>query len=365
MFAENRKISLRQLQALLLLDCFGTAVLFLPAELAQLSGRGCWVAALVGGGGLVLVSLLLTNVGKRFAEGTVVDWCRNSFGYLFGTVILVGLAGKLLFDGLLELRIFSEIICHAMLPNTPVWVISLLILAVAGALAVQGVECRGRTAEILFFVVAIPIVVILISVAISAEYGRVNPVEIPDFQGWASGIFAMSIIFQGLTFLYFIFPNLKKPKQASSAVAISSILTTVVVTVIVFLCLAAYGEGVLAGKLLPTLQMLERVSFTGVFLARQDVLLLWFWMASVCIFLSGTVFYGSVLGMRLCRQKKETRKKWLLFCLLLLFAASFLVEDLSAAYRLRMQVAPWLNLLFLVVLPVALLIFGKGEDRNA
>ena len=35
MFAENRKISIRQLQMLLLLDCFGTAVLFLPAELAE------------------------------------------------------------------------------------------------------------------------------------------------------------------------------------------------------------------------------------------------------------------------------------------------------------------------------------------
>ena len=28
MFAENRKISIRQLQVLLLLDCFGTAVPF-------------------------------------------------------------------------------------------------------------------------------------------------------------------------------------------------------------------------------------------------------------------------------------------------------------------------------------------------
>lgn len=43
MFAENRKISIRQLQMLLLLDCFGTAVLFLPAELAEISGRGCFL----------------------------------------------------------------------------------------------------------------------------------------------------------------------------------------------------------------------------------------------------------------------------------------------------------------------------------
>lgn len=364
MFAENRKISLRQLQILLLLDSFGTAVLFLPAELAQMSGRACWGAALIGGGIFVLVSLLLANVGKRFSEGTVVEWCRNGFGYILGTVILLALAAKILFDGLLELRIFSEIVCRAMLPNTPVWVISLVILAVAGALAAQGTECRGRAAEVLFFVVAIPLVVVLAAVAISSEYGRANPMEFPDFREMKDGIFAMSIIFQGLTFLYFIFPDLRKPAQAPSAVAVSSIVTTAVVTGIVFLCLAVYGEGVLAEKLLPALQMMERVSFTGVFLTRQDVLLLWFWMASVCVFLSGAVFYGSLLGVRLCRQKETKRKKWLWVCLVLLFAASFLPEDLSMAYRLRMHAAPWLHLLFLVVLPLALLLFGKGGNGN-
>lgn len=43
MFAENRKISIRQLQMLLLLDCFGTAVLFLPAELAEIAAEGAFL----------------------------------------------------------------------------------------------------------------------------------------------------------------------------------------------------------------------------------------------------------------------------------------------------------------------------------
>ena len=121
MFAENRKISIRQLQMLLLLDCFGTAVLFLPAELAEISGRGCFFAALLGGLGVSAASLLLTAVGRRMPNGTVVDWCRSVCGNGIGTILLLGLAGKLLLDGMLELRIFSEIICRFMLPATPVW----------------------------------------------------------------------------------------------------------------------------------------------------------------------------------------------------------------------------------------------------
>lgn len=365
MFAENRKISLRQLQVLLLLDCFGTAVLFLPSELAQIGGRSCWIAALVGGVVFAAFSLLLTSVGRKMPEGTAVEWCRFCFGELFGAVILIGLAVNLLICGLAELRLFSEIVCRAMLPNSPVWAISLVILLVAGALAAQGMECRGRVAEILFFVVAIPLVVILVSVAISAEYGRILPLEMPSLKEMGNGIGQMSIIFQGLPFLYFVFPDLQKPAMAKGAVLKSTLTTVVAVTVIVFLCLAVYGEGVLSEKLLPTLQMMERVSFTGIFLTRQDVLLLWFWMASVCIFLSGILFYGSQLGVRMLKQAESKRKTWLWICLAAVFAASFLPDDLSAAYHLRTRILPWFQMVYLVILPIVLLIIAKKKGGRA
>lgn len=66
MFAENRKISIRQLQMLLLLDCFGTAVLFLPAELARDKRQRvlfCGFAWRLGG-----VGCLLSADGSRKAH---------------------------------------------------------------------------------------------------------------------------------------------------------------------------------------------------------------------------------------------------------------------------------------------------------
>ena len=364
MFAENRKISLRQLQILLLLDSFGTAVLFLPAELAQLSGKGCWVAALIGGGLFALLSFLIAYMGQRMPEGTVVHWCRRCFGYRIGTAVIWGLGGKLLFDGVLELRLFSEILCRFMLPHTPIWVISLVVLLVASLLAAQGVEGRGRTAEILFFLVVIPLLLVLLSVAVSAEYGRLRPMELPQLREMGESLLAMSLVFQGLPFLYFVFPYLRKREAVPRAAGISSLLTGGIVTVIVLLCLAVYGDGTLARKLLPTLQMMERISFTGVFLTRQDVLLLWFWMASVCIFLSGVLFYGALCGHALFRKSTVQEKNWRWGIFVLLFALSFLPEELSMAYRLRLAVAPWLNLIYLVLLPIALLLCERGGKMD-
>ncbi len=364
MFAENGKISQRQVQVLVLLDCFGTAILFLPAELSELSGRGCFFTALCGGLGMALTSLLLTTLGRW--GGTVVDWCKDAFGNTLGTVALLGLFGKLLFDGMLELRIFSEVICRSMLPKTPVWVIAIGLLFVAGALAAQGVECRGRAAELLFFLVVIPLVPVLLAVVLSTDYRRVLPLALPTPAEAGLGFLEMSIVFQGLIFLYFVAPDLKNPMRLT--VWRSCLWITAVVTGIVFLCLADYGEELLATKLLPTVQMLGRVSFTGIFLSRQEVLLLWFWMVSVTMFLSGVVFFGTFLLRQLCgRAAKMKRKGGLIWVMLgLLFFAAWLPESLAAAEQLRLTVAPWLNLAYFLGLPALLLLRGRrGGMRDA
>ena len=353
MFAENRKISLRQLQAMLLLDFFGTAVLFLPGEMAKAGGRGCWLLAGVCGLVFAVLSLLLTFLGKKMPEGTAVEWCRT-----------LGLGAKLFCDGALELRIFSEIIRRTMLPATPVWVLTLVVLLIAGALAAQGMECRGRTAEILFFLVSVPLLVVLLAVAFSAEYGRVLPLEPPAAEGWKDAFASLGVLFQGLAFLYFIIPDLKKPQKMQRAVLAAGVHAALLFATLTFLSLAVYGEVMLKQKLLPTLQMLERVSFTGIFLTRQDVLLLWFWIASVSVFLSGTLFFSSLMGVRMAGQTEAKRKNWLYAALAVLFLLSFLPEDMAQAHEFRLRASLWLNGFYLLVLPALLLFLAAVRKKG-
>lgn len=356
MFAENQKISLRQVQALLLLQCFGTAVLFLPAELAAESGRGCWITAAVGAAVWTGAAWLLCASGNTGKDA--VSLCRTAFGKGIGTAVLLGLIGKFLFDGACELRIFSEVVCRSMLPHTPVWVISPVVLGLCGLLAAKGVESYGRFAELLFFFAVLPLLPLLAAVAVTADYQRMLPLEFPSVRGLASGIGAAGIVFQGLPLLYVLFSYAQKPKRVKQAVGKTAGAIGIVITIVTLLCLAVFGAVPLAGKLLPTLQMLERVSFSGIFLTRQDVVFLWFWMCTAVVFVSGIL-----LAMRYLTERLFGRKRlWFWGAALLLWAVSFLPENLTEAYRLRMLVSPWLQLAFVIVLPLAL---WKGGGRNA
>lgn len=361
MFAQNNKISIRQLEVMLLLYFFGTAVLFLPAELAETAGNACWLVALFWGLMATAVTLLLSALGQKHPSFSPTDWYCHAFGTFLGKALALLLGIKLLFDGAMELRIFAEIISSSMLPKTPLWLLMAVILLVCGFSARGGIECSGRVAELLFFFMLLPLAVVLIAVAITSTYGRVLPITLPTLGNtWQSSSF-FAPVFQGMTVLLFAFPFLKQPERVGKRFGVSTLVATVIFSAIVFLSLAVYGDVVLGKRLMPTLQMMERVSFTGIFLGRQDLLLLWIWMASCFLFLSSVLFFTAHTWQKVCQPKKKKSNLFLCFSLLLVFVVGLLPKDLAAAYFLRLQVAPWLNGIFLVALPVVLLLLERGK----
>lgn len=365
MFAQNNKISVRQLECMLLLYFFGTAVLFLPAELAGVSGNACWLVAIFWGLIATLTTMLLCALGRRNPSFSAVDWYCDAFGQGLGKVLGLGLGAKLIFDGALELRIFSEIISSAMLPKTPLWLIMAAILFLAWMGARGGAESGARGAELLFFLVCIPLAVVLIAVAITGNYGRVLPLALPvPKEIWQSSTF-FGPVFQGLSILLFAFPFLQKPEKVGSRLGVITLIATLVFSVIVFLSLATYGEAVLQERLLPTLQMMERVSFTGIFLSRQDLLLLWIWMASCFLFLTAVLVFSGVVWQKVWQPRGKKTQEWLILSLVLLFLLGLAPRDMATAYWLRLEVAPWLNGIFLVLLPSFLLLKTRGRKGGA
>ncbi|WMI81246.1 GerAB/ArcD/ProY family transporter [Anaerotignum sp. MB30-C6] len=364
MFAENQKISVRQLESMLLLYFFSTAVLFLPSEVAVIAGNSCWIVTIIWGIIISLTAVFLVYLGKKHPTYTAVEWYENAFGRAIGTVFSFGLGAKLIFDGALELRLFCDVISSSMLPRTPLWLLVVLVLILCGLAAGQGSECSARAAEILFFVVFVPLVVVLIFVAISTGYSRVLPIQIPNVKNIWGSVGFFGPLFQGLVILLFIFPYLEKRSHSGRRIWVTCMVATVAIAVLVFLSLAVYGTEVLSTKLLPTLQMMERVSFSGIFLGRQDLFLLWIWMVTVFLYVSGLLFFGTDLCTRIFRSKAQKRNGWLFLLIPLLFIVALLPPDMASAYWLRVRVSPWLNGVFLLVLPFVALCFDAIKRRS-
>lgn len=355
MFAQNQKISRFQFQILLFFYFLNTTFLFLPAEFAKLGGSGG--IFFIGFWGLItlFVVFLLTHLGKQIPEYTVVEWYGYCFGGTLGKIFSTILAIILIFFASMELRIFSEMIIGYMLPKTPLALIITLFVGLSAYGALGGMESAGRLAELFVYFVLIPFLIILACVTLSTDFSRIIWTT-PDLENtWQAGVF-FAPIFQGLTLILFIFPYLQHDKGKKLMIGVPFILFLFLLALVLSLGLAIFGENLLAEKLYPTLQILERVSFQGIFLSRQDVFFIWFWFASIFLYVSGMLFFSSTIFVRLSSKVEKISKKYLYIMSIILFLFAYLPKDLSTVYDIRYFYVPWFNGIIFVILPLLMLL---------
>lgn len=362
MFAKNFTISKLQLNMLLLFYLFNTTLLFLPSDLARVDANSVIFIAVFWAVTAVLLGSFITFFGSRKLNFNAIDWYVFSFGNFIGKAISWVLFFSLIFFAGLEIRVFSEIVLGFMLPKTPVFAVVLLMVLIAFYCAKGGIEANGRLAEILAFFVFIPLFVVLIGVLFSVQFSKILPMGTPNLEQLWQGGNDFANVFQGFFLLLFVFPFVKNANDKKFFTAVSIVGYGIFVVIMVVLCMAIYGGDLLAEKLFPTLQMLERVSFRGIFMTRQDALVLWFWFTSTILFSSGMIFFANISKKSIENSDKNSYAIIILFVFLL----AILPSDLSTVYEMKRTIVPYLNAIFLVVLPIVMLIifFKKSGDFN-
>ena len=128
MFSTNNKISVRQLQTLLILDIFGMGITSLPGKMTETAGQDGWLALIIGTLPACFSAFLITRLCSVFPEEGFVRYSRKLLSYPIGTLLSLGLVLKIIAALSMQLRIFSEIIKQLMLFETPIWLISLCML---------------------------------------------------------------------------------------------------------------------------------------------------------------------------------------------------------------------------------------------
>lgn len=201
MFSANDKISLRQLQALFILDLFGIGVITLPGRAAALAGQNGWILILGAAGLIACYSLLLMQLYKRYPGDTFVEYSQKIATKPIGILLSVGLALKILLSAGLTLRIFCEILRQTMLFRTPMAVNCAAMLLLSAFTAVKGYECRGRIAEILILFLAIPLIFIFTVAATNSDFSNLLPVFTLSGKQLFGGSIWIALSFQGLEFL--------------------------------------------------------------------------------------------------------------------------------------------------------------------
>ncbi len=367
MLSLNNKVSLRQIKALLILDIFGTGIIILPRKVADFANQDGWMLII---GATLLAAFygyIISSIATMFPNDGFVDYTgkilSKPIAYLISFLFVI----KLYVNLALEIRFFAEIVKTSMLPNTPFFVIAITMLLLGGFAADKGYETRARIAEIIIFIVFIPVIFVFCLAMVDVDFTNLMPFMTTAPKTLAVGSFFTAFVFQGLEFCLLAVPYIQKPKELKKSVGGAIFILGLLLVFITAITIAKFGDSDVKRQIWPVLEVMDTINIPGAFIERQDALVLSFWIISVFAIVNAFLFFSSIILSNMFKKVSQSIFIWV--SIPIVFILSLFPKDISQAYKIMDFMSLYFGTAFLFVIPLLLLIVAKlrglGGGRNA
>ena len=342
-FAENNRISHRQLYRQMILTFLAPFLVCLPGKNGIQGMNGFWGIVLAVSV-LILYVFILLRVTSGYSD--MVRFLGSFWGRIAGVFFLV----YIIFTAAYILKILEQIIPRWLLMGIPSGRISFLVIVVCSIGTEKGIQRRGRMAEISggLLLAGVLLMMVLCLGQIRVDYLQ-EMAEVERISGAAvvQGGYLFLCGFSGVGLLPFIMRDVVRPGSVGKTI-IGAILTVggILAGVLVLLP-AVFGWNRLLTEEYPILPLLAGAALPGNILARFDVLWMGFLLYGL-LFALGSLFYYGHQVVEKCHL--GTAKYWmaaLVFGLSLLEVSGIAVRTF---YRNYLETIFVPGLLFIQVL---------------
>ena len=365
MFSANDKISLRQLQVLIILDIFGTGVIILPRRAAALAGRDGWLLVAVAAVLAMVCTFLVCHLIRLFPGESFFDYAGLLVTKPIAYLLSLGLIAKILIGLVCELRLFGEIIKAILLYNTPLAVIIICLLVVSAYAAAKGIETRARIGQIVIWLIFVPLIFVLILVSADVDFTNILPVGEASPLKIAQGGFMCLSAFSGLEFILLISPYLNSHSKAPSRAVTAIALTGILMCIITVITISRFGASNIVNQQWPVLEMMDAIDLPGTFIERQEAIIMSLWILSSFAGVNAGLFFGGVAAQAIFKSGKWGY--YLAAFVLISFTASIFIKDISVVYEIIDFNFTYLGTAYMLVIPLVLNLIAwlRGYRYNA
>ena len=291
-FAENNRISHRQLYRQMILTFLAPFLVCLPGKNGIQGMNGFWGIVLAVSV-LILYVFILLRVTSGYSD--MVRFLGSFWGRIAGVFFLV----YIIFTAAYILKILEQIIPRWLLMGIPSGWISFLVIVVCSIGTEKGIQRRGRMAEISggLLLAGVLLMMVLCLGQIRVDYLQ-EMAEVERISGTAvvQGGYLFLCGFSGVGLLPFIMRDVVRPGSVGKTI-IGAILTVggILAGVLVLLP-AVFGWNRLLTEEYPILPLLAGAALPGNILARFDVLWMGFLLYGLLFALGSLLLWTSGHG---------------------------------------------------------------------
>ena len=338
MFADNARISHRQLFRQIVLGLIGIYTLAIPV-FPEVSGRQGILCLLTAMAVYLLFCIYFIQIK------TVMQNPRRYMGKILGSVFVFLYMSWLWLMGVYLLLMTARITDRFLIEGSVYWIVIVLAGIVTYLGSHQGLERRGRMAEVCF-----PVFLFILAGMLCLGILRMKSYylgELGDLtlQGWLKGSYQVFCAFLPFTFLPVALGNVKKPGETGKVMRGALFLVTGILMLCLLLLQGSFGIGGYEHSRYPMVEFMAGIRIPGDFLERVDI----FWVAAVMFSmlfaLGGVFFYNHELLVRTDMEKGAP------FLATGVVAAALICEKAQVSPELFWEITGWFyGPLFLLLL---------------
>ncbi len=322
-FSSNGKVSIRQMSRMMFLEMFGLGTLILPGPLAKICHTDGIFAILIAAA--IWSGVVFCLCKKTFKEKESIN---TSVAFLIAgkskaviQIALFALAAGFVFYLLVSL------VQRQLLDSNYLWIIVLSIFLAGGYGIIKGIECRARIYEILFWILLIPLFVILLIALWNVHPDYWLPIFSSGIRWFLLGIVVCMVVFLPAVLCVFLRPFCTEPGKVGSMGAKMVWRSGACCALVYLLLLGIFQQKLLGVLKYPIISLMSVVQMPGNLMERLDAPMVTIWF--FCLFaLFHSLCYYCADGIRKLfpTGKKLGRKVWIGMILILLSSLLLLLH---------------------------------------
>ncbi len=359
MLSFNDKISIRQLQVLLILDIFGTGVIVLPRRVAEFGDQDGWIVIIIATLIAMIYAYFITSIGRMFPNKSFLEYTSIILSKPIAILISIGFIIKIVIGIAMEIRFFAEIIRQTMLYSTPFIVIFFGIILVSAYAAAKGYETRARIAEVLIYIMFIPLAFVFGVVAFDVDYSNLLPIMKTPPVNLIIGGFFTGISFKGMEFCLLVYPYIQKPKAVRKAVVNAIGFIGILMCFVTIITIGKFGPFDVKRQMWPVLEMMDSIDFPGSFIERQDALIMSFWIIATFSVVNSGLFFSSILLKDIF--KKGRHSLYILACIPIVLIIAYIPKSIVDVYNIMEAVFITFGIVYMLIIPLILMLVAKAR----
>ncbi|MFP7298465.1 GerAB/ArcD/ProY family transporter [Neobacillus niacini] len=336
----------------------GVGLLSLPHEVQKSAKTDGWLSTLIAGVAVQLMLVIYWQLLKRFPTLIYTEITQKILGVFLGRFLNLFIYLNFILVGGLAAILFIKIIKLWLLPLTPGWIISLMILTACVYLAISDLKVIAR-----FYVLASSLILLLAITSIFGwftpkEFHYLLPIGSSGYKNIVLGSKNSLLAMLGFEGLLFLFPYLiDNKKGVLKTISLANIFITLIYTYFVFITLISFSVDQLALMREPVLNLLRGISYKMV--DRVDLIFLSIWIVPMATSTISYLYFAS----KSAGAKKEHYPKVVLFNGLIIFLITLIPHE-DAIVTIFNKYVSYLSYVVVFFIPTLLLILSILLKKN-